>query len=103
MKNGQNLKITIILDSTTPSMPLDLAKRILQTFYHYCLTSPMLAGLLMALPIACNTSESFSFTLYHLQLAIFPFVPSYRLQQYLFVCKRLLIGMSPYPPSRIGY
>jgi hypothetical protein len=57
----------------------------------------------MALPIACNTLGSLSFTLYHLQLAIFPFVPSYRLQQYLFVCKRILIGMSPYPPSTIGY
>jgi hypothetical protein len=66
----------------------------------------MPTSLLMALPIACSTSRSPSFTFNRLKLVVFPFVPSYHLQKYLFVYMKLLIGMSPYdefPPSRIGY
>jgi len=64
MRNDQNLRIITFPCFGTPSTPPDVAKWGLQTFYHYCPSSPMLEGLLMVLLAVCNTSRGPPFTLY---------------------------------------
>jgi hypothetical protein len=75
MINNHNLRIIILKGHVIPLTPLGVTLVGLQTFNNYCPTSLMLAGLLMILHVAYNTSECFLTTPYCLQHTTSPHSP----------------------------